>query len=269
MSMSDWIRTSGVLWLLFAGTVQAQTPSQESWGTLRGRVVFEGEVPAPEPLEIERDKEICGTFGLVDESLLVNPKNRGVRNTFVWLDVRERPAIHPELQALSAEPVSLDNADCRFEPRAQVLRAGQTLLLKNSDPVSHNAAVYVKRNTPFNVILPLTNPVEKSFSKPETLPVRVDCSIHAWMRGWLLIVDHPYAAVTDEDGRFEIPQLPAGEHRFRLWHERPGGLSAATANGESLKLDKGVVLLTIPAEGELDLGDVAVPASAWVPPAKK
>jgi hypothetical protein len=89
------------------------------------------------------------------------------------------------------------------------------------------------------------------------------------MRGWLLIVDHPYAAVTDEDGRFEIPQLPAGEHRFRLWHERPGGLSAATANGESLKLDKGVVLLTIPAEGELDLGDVAVPASAWVPPAKK
>ena len=44
------------------------------------------------------------------------------------------------------------------------------------------------------------------------------------MRAVLLVVDHPFAAVTDELGAFEIVNLPAGKYSFRVWHERAGFL---------------------------------------------
>ena len=56
----------------------------------------------------------------------------------------------------------------------------------------------------------------------EIEPMLVRCDIHAWMKGHWLVVDHPYATITDKQGRFQIIGLPAGEHTFRIWHERFG-----------------------------------------------
>ncbi|MCA9066870.1 MAG: hypothetical protein KDA96_27575, partial [Planctomycetaceae bacterium] len=46
---------------------------------------------------------------------------------------------------------------------------------------------------------------------------------HTWMLAWQLPLDHPFAAVTDENGNFEIPNLPAGTHKFIVWHEGADG----------------------------------------------
>ena len=48
------------------------------------------------------------------------------------------------------------------------------------------------------------------------------CNIHDWMMAHVLVVKTPYFAVTDKNGRFSIPQLPAGDHEFRIWQERVG-----------------------------------------------
>ncbi|MFM7922423.1 MAG: hypothetical protein ACKPJJ_19530, partial [Planctomycetaceae bacterium] len=92
---------------------RAQEPG---WGSLKARFVLSGPLPESQPLQIERDAEVCGTVGLVDESLTVNPKNRGIRNLIVWLEAKTPVPVHPRRQQ-PLQPAMLDNRGCRFEPR--------------------------------------------------------------------------------------------------------------------------------------------------------
>ncbi len=262
----------GVLTIAILATVSIQISAAQpetsgfvkgGWGTLTGRIIFDGVVPETRPLEITRDQEVCGQHSLKDESLMVHSENQGIRYVAVWLDVRETVPVHPDLQKLPEELPLLDNRNCRFEPRMLAIRTGQPLKFSNSDPVAHNAAVYTRRNQPFSEIIP-AEPIQKKFSKPELLPVRVDCSIHAWMKGWILIHDHPYAAVTDENGRFEIRNLPAGTWKFRFWQEIPGNLIALKQNGAPVPIEKGVWTLDIPETGTIDLGDLKAAGTQFV-----
>lgn len=246
---------------LLIATTSQPVAAQESWGTVRGRFLWAGAIPQPQPLVIERDAEICGTRGLADESLLVNENNRGIRNVVIWLESRSAVPIHPEL-AVPTAPVKLDNRGCRFEPRVAVLRTGGVLQLVNSDPVAHNAAVYLKRSTPFNDVIPQGMPLERTLKKAEQLPARVDCSIHPWMKAWLLVLDHPYAAVSDADGHFELPHVPAGEWTFRVWQERGGYLKQLQRGGAVEMLDRGQLRLSIPAGAELDAGELVLSAES-------
>ena len=242
-------------------TTSPVTAQDAAWGTLRGRFLFEGPLTAIEKLQIERDSEVCGLTGLVDESLVIHPENRGLQNVILWLESKTPVPVHPDYLNNAPKPARLDNNGCRFEPRVVQLRTGQTLELRNSDPVAHNAAAWLKRSTPFNEVIPIGQSTQRIIRKAETLPARVDCSIHAWMRAWLVVLDHPYSAVTDDQGRFEMPNVPAGSWRIRVWHERPGNLTEMQQNGQPQALEKGALTLTIPAGGELDLGDLKLKAS--------
>lgn len=228
----------------------------QEWGTVRGRILYGGDVPEPVLLDIERDADVCGNLGLVDESLVVSRETRGIRYVAIWLDSKEPVPVHADLKGFSEEPPVLDNHNCRFEPHMQLVRTGQTIQLKNSDPVTHNAAVYVRRTTPFSEVIPQNKPLEKKFAKAETLPTRVDCSIHAWMKAWLIISDHPYVAVTAADGRFEMKNVPAGEWKFRFWHERPGFLKSLTQDGISAPLTKGTWMISVKPSEVVDLGEL-------------
>lgn len=238
--------------------------ADEAWGTLKGRIVYSEDAPAAEKIDVERDAEVCGIVGLVEESLVVHKVNRGIRNVAIWLETRDEIPVHPDLEKPPTEAPFIDNRDCRFEPRMLAVRTGQIFELKNSDPVAHNAAVYARRNTPFSEIIPMNQPLQKKFDKFETLPVRVDCSIHAWMKAWLIVADHPYVAVTGEDGRFEIRNVPVGEWKFRFWQERPGYLQTLITEGKPAPLEKGNWLLSITADKTLDLGELIAPAEQFV-----
>jgi len=236
----------------------SETAHGQAWGVVKGRFAFGGEAPKAAPLAIERDADVCGNHGLADESLVVNAENRGIRYVAIWLESKSPVPIHPDLATFSADPPVLDNLNCRFEPHMLAVRTGETLLLKNSDPVAHNAAVYVRRTTPFSEVIPQDRPLEKKFAKAETVPTRVDCSIHAWMKAWLIITDHPYVAITDADGNFELRNVPAGEWKFRVWHERPGFLEGITQDGTAAPVMKGIWTLNISGSETLDLGDLVV-----------
>ncbi|MCA9012752.1 MAG: hypothetical protein KDB01_23530 [Planctomycetaceae bacterium] len=237
--------------------------ADDGWGTIKGRIAFSKDAPAPEKIDVERDPEVCGVVGQFDESLLVHKDNHGIRNVAIWLETRDRIPVHPDLDGRPQEPPSIDNRDCRFEPRMLPVRTGQIFELKNSDPVAHNAAVYARRNTPFSEIIPMNQPLQKKFAKAETLPVRVDCSIHSWMKAWIIVSDHPYVAVTSADGTFELRNVPAGSWKFRFWHERPGYLQALITNGRPAPLEKGNWMLDIAPDKTLDLGDLIAPAEQF------
>ena len=81
------------------------------------------------------------------------------------------------------------------------------------------------------------------------------------MRGYVLVQDHPYMAVTGEDGQFEIANVPAGKREFTFWHELPGALRNLKVATETADR-RGTVELTIKAGETLDLGDVKVPAAS-------
>jgi plastocyanin len=254
-----------VLFLAFAIGIAFQHPAtgDDAWGSIKGRIVYGGDAFVPEKIAVERDPAVCGVGGQVDESLVVSPKNRGIRNIAIWLETRDEIPVHPDFKDQPAKAPSMDNRNCRFEPHMLAVRTGQVFELTNTDPVAHNAAVYARRNTPFSEIIPMNQPLQKKFAKFEALPVRVDCSIHPWMKAWLIVSDHPYVAVTEEDGSFEIQNIPAGEWKFRFWHERPGYVQSLVTEGKPAPLEKGNWVLNIAAAKTLDLGELIAPAEQF------
>ena len=107
----------------------------------------------------------------------------------------------------------------------------QKVVLGNSDPVGHNVKIDCRDNPQSNDTIPSGGTIEKKFDKAERLPVPVSCSIHPWMKGWIVIRDTPYMAVTDADGKFEIKNLPAGEWQFMFWQEQAGYVSNVKSTG--------------------------------------
>ena len=247
-------------YLLFALLiVQTDATFAEEWVTLKGRVVFDGEVSAPAKLDITRDEEVCGEFGLTDESLLVNQQNQGLRNVVIWLSSKQDVPVHPEYSENFEKPVVLDNADCRFQPRIVPVRTNQILRVKNSDPVAHNVAVYARRNNPFSIVIPQDMPLDKTFEREELEPLRIDCSIHSWMRSYVVVTEHPYVAVTDKNGQFVIKNIPAGEWEFRFWHERTRFLQTIQVADQNHTLKRGTMALNL-TKSEMDLGEIHIPA---------
>lgn len=228
--------------------------AQQKWGTIKGQFLMDGSAPEPKLLEVTRDEEFCGKHKPKDESLLVG-KDGGIRNIVVRLLSRKDVPVHPDF-SVAPKPAELDNRNCLFHPRVTLLQCNQPLKAINSDSVAHNVAVFAQRNQPFSIVVPQDKPLTRSFPMEERIPIRVDCSIHAWMHAYLVISKHPYAAVTDEHGRFEIKNVPQGEWEFQLWHERPGYLTSITRD-ETTTLKRGILKVTV---GQTtDLGTMKVP----------
>jgi len=243
--------------LAFVLSLVAAAPlaAEEKWGTLTGRIVVEGKVGPPAKIVADKDTEVCNKNPLVDEKAIVGPKGE-LKDALVWLRTENVP-VAPEYDASAKADVVVDNKGCRFEPHVALYRVGQTLVIKNSDPISHNTKGVLLTNPEFNEMIPAGNEIKKTFDKPEGLPVTIGCNIHPWMGGRVLVRPNPYAAVTDADGKFTIKDLPAGkELEFQLWEEKPGNLKEA--KNKVVKVDKkGRFKMTL-KPGENDLGDITV-----------
>jgi len=224
-------------------------PAQgQNWGTLKGKVVWAGEMPKPKPINVTQDQAHCLANGpLMDEELVVNPKNKGVKWVFVWLapasgDVTAPvEPIHPDLKKAKGD-LELDQPQCMFIPRAVALRQGQNLVVKNSAPVLHN--IKWTGNPDINpggsVAIPAGKAQVIKDLQPQKLPLILECNIHPWMRGRLAVFSHPYYAITDADGNFEIPNAPAGKFRLFVYQESIGWRNGAKgAKGESIEVKAG------------------------------
>ncbi len=245
--------TSGVAAVLIV--VSGGTAAE--WGDLSATFVFDGDVPAPVPAMITSEKEFCSGFHVMNESLVVNSKNRGVANVVLFLYLArgaEKPPIHESYQATEKNEVLLDNKQCRFAPHVLLLRTTQTLVVGNSDSVSHNTNIALFKNPLFNQQILTGEQKKLQFNVEETLPGKVACNIHPWMNSWLVIKEHPYMAVSDENGKLDIKSLPLGTWTFQVWHEKAGYLREVKFEGGSTDA-RGRFSLAIKA-GANDLGQI-------------
>lgn len=194
-------------------------------GTLAGRVVFEGTRPAPGVIykkgSADKDPSVCSKDADIPrEDLVVSEKN-GVANVFVFLD--KPPAGFKG--APPTDTIDFDQKNCRFLTHALFCQVGQTVRLLNSDAVLHNTRCVANRNGTVNNSVGASDQtgIKLLYKKAEREPFAVKCDLHSWMSAYHLVLDHPFAAVSDADGNFEIKNLPAGNYQFKVWHERGDG----------------------------------------------
>jgi plastocyanin len=220
--------------LLFGLLSAVSAPAQEL-GSIEGQFLLEGAAPNFEPLIAKgadvKDAKVCAAEAVPDQKLVVDPATGGIANVFVYL--RRAPANMPaELKTPKTDQVVFDQKNCVFIPHAMTVRVGQTVLVKSDDDCAHNIHSWPLRNYPFSYLVKASErdgvPVERDkFELAEQLPIKVTCDIHPWMQAYWLILDHPYMAVTDAEGKFTIKDLPAGEHTFYVWQESAGYVDRA------------------------------------------
>jgi hypothetical protein len=228
-----------LLCALFAGFTRAEDPKPAAgkWADVKGQVVFPEKIAIPgrAKLDVTQDKPHCLKDGdILDETIIVNEKNRGIKNVVVWLrpldtEVKEFDAkeIHPDDAKRKPAEVVIDQPCCMFVNRITIARPGDVLVVKNPAPVPHNFFWSTTNNGEFNVTIPkmdkwvMRDPNADTPRKlvPEAGAIQYKCTIHGWMKGYVRIFDHPYAAVTDADGKFVIKNAPVGKYRIVFWHE--------------------------------------------------
>ena len=249
------MKTKSVLTLIALVTITTLAGNNLAWadgyGSITGQFVYDGDAPEPQVAfkkgdPAVKDSNVCCAETKYKNDLLVDPQTKGIANVFIYM--REANDIHPDLKSSKEQEVVIDQKGCRYEPHALFARTDQKLVVKSDDPILHNTHTYPIRNQPVNFTLGEKDRVGKVIvhSQSEILPMQVKCDIHPWMTAYLLVLDHPYAAITDSQGKFTIEKLPAGELTFRVWHERVGYIDRKFK-------------VTVEAGETVDVGAVKVP----------
>lgn len=162
----------------------------QEWGDLTVRFVYDGEPPKQREILVDKDSAACGKK-LPDESLLVNAKDGGIANVVMWLHAissQDSPLIHPDLPR-PAKEVVITARNCRFEPRVLLARAGQDVVFINADPVGYSPKSEVMG---LGVVPDGGRTILTHFKREESGPVKIECSIHAWMHSYIFVRESPY-----------------------------------------------------------------------------
>jgi nitrous oxide reductase accessory protein NosL len=188
--------------------------------TVTGQVVLEGTAPTMQVIRLDGDPK-CVALAAGEErrteNVIVGPDNT-LQNAFVYV----KDGLPPGLYPVPSAPVVLDQQKCRYVPHVVGVQVGQSLAIRNSDPLLHNVRSDGLVNQPFDVGTPLQGiEIKRTFATREVM-VPFKCNVHAWMTAYVGVLEHPFFAVTDASGRFSIPSLPPGTYTLEVWHETFG-----------------------------------------------
>lgn len=190
-------------------------PATGGKGSIKGSVGFTGAAPAAVAVKMNDPKCKKLSPGLKIQE--VEAKDGKLKNVFVYI----KSGLPKKKWDAPKTNVVLDNKGCDYEPKVVGLQVGQKLELLNSDPLLHNVNSQGKRFK-FNVALPKQGmKIEKKAKKPEVL-VHIKCDVHSWMHAWAGITEHPFFAVTDASGAFEMKDVPAGKYTVAFVHPKLG-----------------------------------------------
>ncbi len=192
-----------------------QVISVDDGGTIKGTVRWQGPLPHLTSLEINKDTQVCDPLGQKHrdlERLVVSPDG-GVANTVVYLSNISRG------KAMDLPPARrfLNQKNCRYEPHILLVPVQATLTVKSSDPLLHT--VHMSGSSDYN--LPFTSEgqeISRTMTREGVVSLRCNAG-HVWMNGEMIVARHPYYAVTDQDGNFELTEVPPGDYEIVAWHE--------------------------------------------------
>ena len=186
-------------------------------GAVEGRVHFEGASPDIAPLQTsEGVARQCGNQ--VEDRSLVVGKDGAIVGAVASLNLPD--AQPPASGGADAGTVEVDQKGCVFVPAIVAARTGATIVMKNSDPLTHNIRANQKVRELYNIAMPITGMTLKRTLPKEPGVVKLHCDIHPWMNARVATFSHPYFAQADEAGHFRIEHVPAGHQQITLWLPR-------------------------------------------------
>ena len=255
------------------------TGDQESkdmnWGSIKGRLLYDGKIPERKEVDLDKielsptDLEWFRSMGpILNEDWVVEKKNKAVQWVYVWLipeDVlidgkRNKKAkktleIHKDLKDIPVDKkiVHVDQNPQGYVPHAVAMREGMKLNMRNIGPVPHVFKFSGFVNEEFTKAMPPKKEILIEGLKTERGANQVSCPPHPWEKMWLRIFNHPYYAVTDKHGNFEIKNAPAGKCRIVVWQETMGFKSKGrlAKYGDVIEIEGGAMK---------NLGDIKIKA---------
>jgi len=201
----------------------AVTPDPATVGAVSGVVHFAGKAPAPVKIDMSMDPA-CGMGAGGDNNMSEQFEVHGgdLANVFVY--VKEGPKAAFLMPPSYGPAAVMDQKGCRYTPHVVALRKGGSVEFRNSDITMHNIHTMPTAVGSESIDIsqaPKGAPQTKQFNQVETMiPVR--CNNHPWMNAFINVSETPFFAVTDEDGKFSIKGLPAGEYTLAAVHEKLG-----------------------------------------------
>ncbi len=230
-----------VLVALFAQTAWSYTEMKvTNGGTIKGKVTIKGEKPRPMAFNLVTipDPVFCGQIStgtgwrIVEDFIIA--ADGGLKDAVVFLKEIEKG------KPFDLPKVRIEAIDCDFLPFVNVLRDKDEISVVNMDPVEHDiqgyetarergARVLFNRPLPMNPFhsvagifgkkhLPGEPMVEKIHLRKGRNLFVMQCGFHPYMFSWGLVVENPYYAITPEDGKYEITDVPPGDYILMVWH---------------------------------------------------
>lgn len=189
-------------------------------GGVSGKVNFKGTPPAVPKIKMNADPrcvKIHGGKEVMSDGVVINSNT-----TLRWVFVYVKKGLEGKKFDMPKAPARIDQKGCVYDPHVLGVVTNQPIDITNSDPTLHNIHALPKNSPQFNIAQPkIGMKMTKSFVKPEIM-VKIKCEVHTWMASYVGVLDHPFFAVTDDKGNFEIKGLPAGEYELEAWHEKYG-----------------------------------------------
>ena len=247
-----------------------------NWGSIKGRLIFDGDkIPKRNEVDLDQhelsptDLEWFRSLGpILHEDWVVDKKDKAVQWVYVWLipenvlvdgkrnrEAKKTLEIHQDLKAIPKEKkiVHVDQNPQGYVPHAVAMREGMSLNMRNKGPVPHVFKFTGFANEDFAKAMPPKKEILIEGLKTERGANQISCPPHPWEKMWLRIFNHPYYAVTDKHGRFEIKNAPAGKCRIVVWQESRGfkGEGRLKKYGQVIEIEGGAIK---------DLGDIKIKA---------
>jgi len=245
------MRRSFIVSLLAGVALLAAPILAQAGGTVTGKVTFTGKVPPAKEFVFSKfpNVEFCkkntnksadGETRLLKEVQL--GKGGGLKGAVVSVrDIKDKGW----MGKFKKEPSQKVTAElCEFLPYTGVVVNKGKFYVENTDAdendpkskdgVLHNPHSFdvlgAKSSTLFNIALArkgssLNKKIKMRMAKRGSV-MRLQCDQHEFMQAWFLPVSNPFYATANDDGTFEIKDVPAGKHTLMAWHPIAGKVEA-------------------------------------------
>ena len=218
------------IWISTPSTVKAGSPpstTSTTGASIKGIVRFEGTVPRPKLISMSADPSCAGQHPSPVFAQEVMTDSKGdLEDVVVFVS----EGLGARTFDAPTQPVVVEQKGCMYQPHVLAVRANQRLHVVNDDPTSHNIHPTPANNREWNKAEPPGSSLDESFAREE-VAIPVKCNVHPWMHGYIAVFKHPYFAVTNKDGSFDLSSLPAGTYTIKAWHEKLGTATQTIAVG--------------------------------------
>ena len=214
----------------------------QNGGTIKGNAKMIGSMPYPRiyHLILFPNIDMCAEVDTDDEmnrvldDFKVSPAG-GLKDVAITLE-------HVEAgKPFNKEPINILSENCKFFPDLNFIRQGESFKVDNLDAVMHNSQVYQKERG--KILLNIPIPAEEvsdgivTFKKKYKI-MQMICGMHEFMQTWGYRVQNPYFYKTDDQGNYNIGDIPPGEYIVNAWHYlmKPQKRKIKIAAGETIDL---------------------------------